>query len=500
MKFQEIIDNIDVWYNWIDQYKKYVPKFIEEAKTKVNYSDWDSEVFNEFFEKNRDQCVSSLQQGYYTYNEKQLIKENWLEIAPYLKKIAENQEFLDLETYDFIKKWFRKFTTQNRKASANRIIASLQPNLLCTIVNEDRLIVLMHKINNISNTPVFTITNNWFKNSNAVSQFFKENIPHEDVMDLITYPWQTYDYFINEKPLIANNDMSEENNDYSNEINLLEYKKQIILQGPPGTGKTRLAKEITKEMIPVTSEFIKNKITVGKIIPTAKGQVSYKVLSVTEEKIVLEREKGTINDTTISRIIAAFEEQKWNNEIKNNDDRMAVALAKYLFDDFFADNEQFKLIQFHPSYTYEDFVRGIVAKPNPDGEGIIYEAENKTLGDFATKALDNFLASKGQLTIDSEFQTRFNTLIDEINSEINSGKIFKFGDKSTAEIISVGNEYLIYSFPERKEIRYKLLFSDIEKVYNKRQEINIPIDLRVEKTVKMTTIFRFKMTTIFGAK
>ena len=478
MKFQEIIDNIDVWYNWIDQYKKYVPKFIEEAKTKVNYSDWDSEVFNEFFEKNRDQCVSSLQQGYYTYNEKQLIKENWLEIAPYLKKIAENQEFLDLETYDFINKWFRKFTTQNRKASANRIIASLQPNLLCTIVNEDRLIVLMHKINNISNTPVFTITNNWFKNSNAVSQFFKENIPHEDVMDLITYPWQTYDYFINEKPLIANNDMSEENNDYSNEINLLEYKKQIILQGPPGTGKTRLAKEITKEMIPVTSEFIKNKITVGKIIPTAKGQVSYKVLSVTEEKIVLEREKGTINDTTISRIIAAFEEQKWNNEIKNNDDRMAVALAKYLFDDFFADNEQFKLIQFHPSYTYEDFVRGIVAKPNPDGEGIIYEAENKTLGDFATKALDNFLASKGQLTIDSEFQTRFNTLIDEINSEINSGKIFKFGDKSTAEIISVGNEYLIYSFPERKEIRYKLLFSDIEKVYNKRQEINIPIDLR----------------------
>jgi MoxR-like ATPase len=186
----------------------------------------------------------------------------------------------------------------------------------------------------------------------------------------------------------------------SREIDILQYKKQIILQGPPGTGKTREAKLIAKEML--------------GLAPT----------------------------------------------------------------DDLKDNEQFKLIQFHPSYTYEDFVRGIVAKPNPDGEGIIYEAENKTLGDFATKALDNFLASKGQLTIDSEFQTRFNTLIDEINSEINSGKIFKFGDKSTAEIISVGNEYLIYSFPERKEIRYKLLFSDIEKVYNKRQEINIPIDLR----------------------
>lgn len=31
-------------------------------------------------------------------------------------------------------------------------------------------------------------------------------------------------------------------------INLLEYKKQIILQGPPGTGKTKLAKEIAKAM------------------------------------------------------------------------------------------------------------------------------------------------------------------------------------------------------------------------------------------------------------
>ena len=124
MNFQEIINNIDVWDSWITQYKIFVPKFIEEAKTKANYSDWDKSIFNEFFEKNRDQCVSSLQQGYYTHNEKQLIKDNWLEIAPYLKKIAENQNTLDLETYKFIKNWFRKHTTQNRKASGNRIIAS----------------------------------------------------------------------------------------------------------------------------------------------------------------------------------------------------------------------------------------------------------------------------------------------------------------------------------------------------------------------------------------
>jgi hypothetical protein len=33
------------------------------------------------------------------------------------------------------------------------------------------------------------------------------------------------------------------------EIDLLLYKKQIILQGPPGTGKTRLAKEIARKLL-----------------------------------------------------------------------------------------------------------------------------------------------------------------------------------------------------------------------------------------------------------
>ena len=51
-------------------------------------------------------------------------------------------------------------------------------------------------------------------------------------------------------------------------------------------------------------------------------------------------------------------------------------------------NEQFKLIQFHPSYSYEDLVRGIVAKPNEEGNGIVYTAENKVLAEFAREALE----------------------------------------------------------------------------------------------------------------
>ncbi|WP_378106384.1 AAA family ATPase [Chryseobacterium sp. sg2396] len=45
------------------------------------------------------------------------------------------------------------------------------------------------------------------------------------------------------------------------------------------------------------------------------------------------------------------------------------------------------LIQFHPSYTYEDFVKGIVAKPNEKG-GVIYKAENRMLAKLANDAID----------------------------------------------------------------------------------------------------------------
>ena len=70
--------------------------------------------------------------------------------------------------------------------------------------------------------------------------------------------------------------------------------------------------------------------------------------------------------------------------------REAKSIAKALLglgeNDSLEGNEQFKLIQFHPSYSYEDFVRGIVAMPNEEGDGIIYTAENKVLAEFANRA------------------------------------------------------------------------------------------------------------------
>ena len=64
--------------------------------------------------------------------------------------------------------------------------------------------------------------------------------------------------------------------------------------------------------------------------------------------------------------------------------RIAKALLGLGENDSLEGNEQFKLIQFHPSYSYEDFVRGIIAE-NTNGN-ISYVTKDKILAEFATKA------------------------------------------------------------------------------------------------------------------
>ena len=70
MELQDIISKINSNKEWHDQYCYFVPKFIESAISCEGWEDWDQTLFREFFERSGDQCVSSLQQGYFTTEEK----------------------------------------------------------------------------------------------------------------------------------------------------------------------------------------------------------------------------------------------------------------------------------------------------------------------------------------------------------------------------------------------------------------------------------------------
>ena len=66
--------------------------------------------------------------------------------------------------------------------------------------------------------------------------------------------------------------------------------------------------------------------------------------------------------------------------------RIAKALLGLGENDSLEGNERFKLIQFHPSYSYEDFVRGIIAENTNDN--ILYVTKDKILAEFAKKAFE----------------------------------------------------------------------------------------------------------------
>ena len=105
--------------------------------------------------------------------------------------------------------------------------------------------------------------------------------------------------------------------------------------------------------------------------------------------------------------------------------RIVKALLGLGENDSLEGNEQFKLIQFHPSYSYEDFVRGIVAKPNEEGNGIVYTAENKILGTFAKEAFNNWHKAQ-QSTQTLKEDEVFEAFIEHIKEELAQSEDYKY--------------------------------------------------------------------------
>jgi adenylate kinase family enzyme len=147
-----------------------------------------------------------------------------------------------------------------------------------------------------------------------------------------------------------------------------------------------------------------------------------------QKQIILQGPPGT-GKTRLSKQISHFiingETEPFISDLKNN----------------------IKLIQFHPSYNYEDFVRGIIAITNKNNQ-VEYKVENKTLAQFAERAKND----KNQPYI---------LIIDEINR---------------ADLSSVLGE-LIYALEYRDE--------PVESMYEKdgSRELTLPSNLYIIGTM-----------------
>ncbi|HTO37835.1 MAG TPA: AAA family ATPase [Brumimicrobium sp.] len=121
-------------------------------------------------------------------------------------------------------------------------------------------------------------------------------------------------------------------------INLLEFKKQIILQGPPGTGKTRMAVQLAKELTGLEN---------------------------TTEK---------------------------------------------------EESDQIQIVQFHPSYSYEDFVEGLKPKVGANDQ-TTFETEDGTFKSFCKKALLSIVSKSHGNIHENSFDEIYDSYIESLSED-----------------------------------------------------------------------------------
>ena len=160
-------------------------------------------------------------------------------------------------------------------------------------------------------------------------------------------------------------------------IELLKFKNQIILQGPPGTGKTRMAEEIaklmtkdnghepaTKTSLPfLSNSYIKEQLENLKQVSSSSDRTIYDIEKVLDDRCSVVLEKGSTYDIPYSGIKKAYDNKLWEGGQKNGFDPYTAAIAKHLNENKVSqpsdvekseDVKDYDIIQFHPSFSYEE--------------------------------------------------------------------------------------------------------------------------------------------------
>lgn len=187
---KDLIKGIETPNNGAQRFKDETSLFIEEAKKGQDWFSWDHDVFEMFFEKNQN-CVAKLGNGQMTIAERASVKGHWMELAPHLKAIAESQDVPLWHEYNEIKNIVRKYTKRNLNVAINRMLAGLQPRLLCTECDINRINKLVCYLQ--ENTDADLSKHdfvNWEKASYYLNILLKSVFIGKDYWYLSDIPWK----------------------------------------------------------------------------------------------------------------------------------------------------------------------------------------------------------------------------------------------------------------------------------------------------------------------
>ncbi len=178
-----------ITYRDYSKYKKNTLAFIREAQKGVNWSEWNQDVFYAFFEQ-KENGVANLGNGQMTKRERMLIKEHWMELAPYLKEIADSQNVPLWDSYKKIREIIRLYTDTKKNIATNRMLASLQPNLLCSEASLEKVNEILNniKIYTCTSVPYYN-TENWEEASYLLLQIIRSAYPDKPIFTYGYIPW-----------------------------------------------------------------------------------------------------------------------------------------------------------------------------------------------------------------------------------------------------------------------------------------------------------------------
>lgn len=250
-------------------------------------------------------------------------------------------------------------------------------------------------------------------------------------------------------------------------FNILKQKGQVILQGPPGTGKTHAAKMIGRELVQPLSlsvDDIRKALTVGCKFKSATDYTEYEISKIDDGKVSVKLKNGGEYAPSFREIISAYEKRLWQGGQIGGNDPYSAAIAKYMFENMDC-SQYLKLIQFHPAYSYEDFVRGIVAESR--GEQIDYKTKDKLLGHFAKTAFKNYHDSKkspSEFSHEQWLEEVFSLFVESIEEDLESKEKIDL----TTKVSIIDSEDGAFRYKGREgwsKLGNRMLYRDIKKAY-----------------------------------
>lgn len=241
---EALANNSSVYSSWYPEYIKSITRFLDMFTDDKKAEDIDNEDLKYFISAG-DNYISSNLQGTYSSSEYEAIKEHWVELHAIFKRNIDSGQ-ISRSDYDAVYNIIDPLLSKRRPAAFHRLWAGLFPDILTTIIKDDRFKKIYKSVRERDDS-LKPATGDWLEDNLTFMEYLKDKVKFKESRHRALLAWYIHEHLPKQ---------IEETSDMEKYINLLENNHNLILTGAPGTGKTYLAKQIAMAMGDANPGFV----------------------------------------------------------------------------------------------------------------------------------------------------------------------------------------------------------------------------------------------------